>query len=356
MSTDLENFQATTSHRAPGRILFHASFTPDLHQRLIQHFGTDDFGGRLGMTWPVELGAGLKNVPPAPDYSPYWHNDKLPPGAFINSLGVAEIPSGFYHFTGYLSPLRNAKSRAELETYPMIDLSQADDSGLKSIVDQAHHAGRYVTAWVGHMYEEAWQIRGYEPFLTDLIERPDWAECLLDRLMERNLIRAKMFARAGADLITTGDDVANQKTLMFSPGLWRRVMLSRWKKVWRAIKDINPDAKIWYHSDGNILDIIPDMIEAGLDVLNPVQPECMDLDEVHRRFGKQLTFDGCVGTQSTMPWGTPADVRDCVKSLIDRFGRNGGLILAPTHVLEPEVSIDNILAFCRACQDFGTFE
>jgi uroporphyrinogen decarboxylase len=358
MSTDLENFRATVAHRRPARILYHAHYTPDLRARIVQHLGTEDITAHYGMVESIELSGALKNTPTTPDFSAYWKNelDKLPPGTFINGIGVAEVPSGFYHFTGYVSPLRNARSLRDLEAYPIPDYRNVDDSSLKVAVEEAHRAGRIVSAWVGHMYETAWQIRGYEEFLTDMLDQPAWAECLLDRLMEQNLIRARMFARAGADQITTGDDVASQKNLMFAPELWRKMMFSRWAKVWRAIKDINPNARIWYHSDGNVLDIIPDMIDAGLDILNPVQPECMDLDEVHRRFGRNLTFDGCVGTQSTMPWGTPEDVRRCVKTLIERYGRDGGLIVSPTHILEPEVPIANIEAMCQACRDFGTFE
>jgi len=142
---------------------------------------------------------------------------------------------------------------------------------------------------------------------------------------------------------------------MFAPDTWRIMMLSRWKKVWQAAKENNPKVKIWYHSDGNITDIIPDLIEAGVDVLNPIQPECLDIDSIHRRYGKRLTLDGCIGTQTTMPFGTPDDVRRTVKNLIDAYGRNGGLILSPTHVLEPEVPLENIDAFCTACKGFGTF-
>lgn len=358
MSTDLESFLATTNHRRPGRILYHAHCTPDLHNRIVKQIGTEDISTYYGMADRVELSEHLRNMPAAPDYSVYWKGEleKLPPGTFINGIGVAEIPSGFYHFTGYVSPLRNAASLRDLETYPIPDFSAADSSALKAVVDEAHRAGRIVTAWVGHMYETAWQIRGYEEFLTDMLDQPAWAECLLERLCEQNLIRARMFARAGADQITTGDDVASQKALMFTPALWRRMMLPRWARVWAAVKEINPAIKIWYHSDGNVIDIIPEMIDAGLDILNPVQPECMDLDEIHRRFGAHLTFDGCMGTQSTMPWGTPQDVRDRVRELIDKYGRNGGLIISPTHILEPEVPIANIEAMCRACRDFGTFE
>jgi uroporphyrinogen decarboxylase len=113
---------------------------------------------------------------------------------------------------------------------------------------------------------------------------------------------------------------------------------------------------IWYHSDGNLLPVIGDLVEAGLDILNPLQPECLDVEEVHRRFGKRLTFDGCIGTQSTMPFGTPDAVRARVKELIEKYGRSGGLMLSPTHVLEPEVPLANIDAFAAACREFGTFQ
>ena len=102
--------------------------------------------------------------------------------------------------------------------------------------------------------------------------------------------------------------------------------------------------------------IVGDLVDAGVDILNPVQPECIDEDLLHREFGGHLTFDGCIGTQSTMPFGTPEDVRARVKSLIEKFGGNGGLILAPTHTLEPEVPLENIDAFADACREFGQFE
>ncbi|MFP4054037.1 MAG: uroporphyrinogen decarboxylase family protein [Phycisphaerae bacterium] len=174
---------------------------------------------------------------------------------------------------------------------------------------------------------------------------------MLDRLFENNRFRAVEAARAGVDAIYCGDDVANQQAMMFSPAMWRRFMLSRWSKVWAAARQIKPDIKIHYHSDGNILDIVPDLVEAGLDILNPVQPECLDADAIYARFNGRLSFDGCIGTQSTMPWGTPDEVRTRVRECIDRYGRGGGLILAPTHILEPEVPIANIEAFVDACRE-----
>jgi len=353
MTTDLQVFRDTTAHRRPERLLYSAGFTPDLHRRVVEHVGTEDVAGHYGFWRPRGLTTRRpENLPPL-DYSPYWEGEDLPEGTTFDAHGVAMVPSGFYHFWGYVSPLRNVSRLADIEAYPLDDPSGWDYSHMAGEVADAHAAGRVATLFVGHMYETAWQIRGYEQFLLDTIERPAWAECLLERLFQQNYVRAVAAARAGADLIFCGDDVANQNALMFSPETWRTLIHSRWAKLWRTVKDIHPDVRIKYHSDGNVMAALDQMVDAGLDILNPVQPECLDADEAHRRFGDRLTFDGCIGTQSTMPWGTPADVRARVKEVIDKYGRSGGLIVAPTHVLEPEVPLENIDALADACRAYG---
>jgi len=356
MSTDLENFRAITERRRPGRVLYAAGFTDDLRRRVIEHIGTEDIAGHYGFHNPVGLPIRRPEGLAPLDYSPYWQNEDLPEGTTFDGVGVAMVPSGFYHFWGYVSPLRNAAALADIESYPLDDLSGWDFSYMPQLVEQAHAAGRVACVFVGHMYETAWQIRGYEQFLLDTIERPAWAECLLQRLADQNRIKAAAAAKAGCDWFRCGDDVANQKTLMFAPDTWRGLIHARWAAIWAEVKTIHPDAKIWYHSDGNVFDIVGELVDAGLDILNPVQPECLDVDEIHRRFGRRLTLDGCIGTQSTMPWGTPDDVRRRVKECIEKYGRSGGLMLAPTHVLEPEVPLANIDAFADACRRYGTFE
>jgi uroporphyrinogen decarboxylase len=211
-----------------------------------------------------------------------------------------------------------------------------------------------VGAFVGHIYENAWQIRGYEEFLLDLLERPAWAECLLGRLAAQRRTMAVAHVEAGADVVQCGDDIANQNALMFAPAIWRRIMLPLWRDIWQELKRINPDVRIWYHSDGNISAVVDDLVDAGLDILNPLQPECLDIDTIHRRHGAHLTFDGTIGTQSTMPFGSPEDVRNRVRDVIGNYGANGGLIVSPTHVLEPEVPVANIDAFVDACREYGS--
>lgn len=114
---------------------------------------------------------------------------------------------------------------------------------MTEMTTKAHSEGKVASCYIGDIYEVAWQIRGYERFLMDMLVNPSWAECLLERVTERNLILAKACALAGIDLIQCGDDVANQNTMMFNPEIWRKMIHSRWKTIWKAIKEINPKLK-----------------------------------------------------------------------------------------------------------------
>ncbi len=345
--TDLDLFRATCAHEPHRRFLCYASFTPDLLGRVRAHYGLtpqDDLGARLGI-WKVRYVSPKAPDLFKPDFSRYFADMERPAGSFVNGLGVLEIPAGFYHFTGYVSPLRRAATFREIEEFPYPIAAGFDEAGLKDRVREIHAAGMIAALGIGHMYESAWQIRGYEEFLMDLVERPEWCEFILDRLAARNRHLAEIAARAGVDFIRTGDDVANQNALMFSLPAWRRFIKPRWAAVYAAARAIKPDIQVWYHSDGNITDIIPELIEIGVTILNPVQPECMDLAALKKAYGRKLVFDGTIGTQSTMPFGSPEEVRRVVRERKRTLGRDGALILSPTHVLEPEVPVENIAAF-----------
>ena len=127
----------------------------------------------------------------------------------------------------------------------------------------------------------------------------------------------------------------------------------RLKRVIDAAKAIKPDVLIFYHTCGYVVPFIPHLIEVGIDILNPIQPECMNFEEIYKDFGNKLSFSGTIGTQTTMPFGTPEDVRAQVFKNLNIAGEKGGLLVEPTHVLEPEVPWENIEAFIKACEDFS---
>lgn len=348
--TKRERFLAFANFEPVDRIPRRANYTPPALERMTVFLGKspydyfdNDTGGGAGLTPPEGY--------QAPDYTVYHQEWLSNPDFSIDANGCGHLGHGFYHFTEYISPLRNATSFREIEEYPVVSNAGWSDAALRAACEQAHAAGNYAQIFVGHMYENAWQVRGYEPFLMDLLTQREWAELLLDRFCDNNVRVAEAAARAGYDCIATGDDVANQNALMFQPDLWREVMKPRWAKVIAAARAIKPDIHVWYHSDGNVWDILDDLIEIGVTILNPVQPECMDPLEVRKRCGKRLAFDGCIGTQSTMPFGTTDDVRRRVRELVAALdGKHGGLMLSPTHVLEPEVPPENVVAFFDECE------
>jgi len=327
-----------------------------LQRRVFEHTGCADHG-ELAEHYDMD-NVGHVSIPPPEgwepyDYSVFYEDRDLPGAATINADGVASVPSGFYHFFGYVHPLKNATSVEEIMAYPLRDYVGWPTDGLKDRVDQQHAANHFVCGSVGHTYETTWQIRGYEEFLMDLMLRPEMAVALLERIAARNCITARETAKAGVDYIMLGDDVANQQALMFPPTMWREIFKPRLARIIESARNESPGIDVWYHSDGNISEIIPDLIEVGVTILNPVQPECLDPVQVHAEYGNQLVLDGTIGTQSVMPFGSVADVESTVAKMIETCGRNGGLILAPTHVLEPEVPLANIDMFFAACRKYG---
>ena len=143
-----------------------------------------------------------------------------------------------------------------------------------------------------------------------------------------------------------------QRTPMMSRELYCQWLKPRLEKVIRAAKAVKGDILIFYHSCGYVEPFIDDLIEAGVDVLDPVQPECMDFAEIHARYGDRLSFHGTIGTQTTMPYGTPEEVRREVFRNLDIAGSRGGLLVCPTHMLEPEVPVENVAAYIEACRDY----
>ena len=201
------------------------------------------------------------------------------------------------------------------------------------------------------IFEISWYLRGMDRFMEELLCGEEIATALLDRITTIRVGMAQRYAAAGADILMLGDDVATQIDMMISPQLWRETIKPRLAQVIAAAKAENPEILIFYHGDGNMARIIPELIEIGVEILNPVQPECMDPFEMKRLYGGQLSFWGCVGTQTTLPFGTPESIRANCRELIERVGAGGGLLLAPTHTIEPEVPWENIMAFVDAVRE-----
>jgi len=305
-----------------------------------------DFPMRMvGEPVPADLNA---------DFTPYY-NTLLAAGTRIDRWGVAHCPGSAQamHMTQMLHPLEGNISLATLEAYPYPDFSNADYGTVEHNIKMTASRGLASIAKISDMvWEIAWYLRGMEDLMMDMAVDDEKAAYLLDKVTGAACIRAEKYASMGVDILHTGDDVGMQQKMMFSVDFWRKWIRPRMAKVIRTAKAAKPDILFSYHSCGFVTPIIDDLIEIGVDVLNPVQPECMSFEDIHRQYGNKISFWGTIGTQTTMPFGTPEDVRREVLRNLNIAGEKGGLLCTPTHLLEPEVPYENILAYVKACNDW----
>jgi len=203
-------------------------------------------------------------------------------------------------------------------------------------------------------FEIARSLRGFNRFLIDLYENPDFVNELLDRLLKYRLEMGKRFIEIGVDCIQLGDDFGAQTSMIVHPNLWRKYFKPRMKILIDEIKK-HGDIYVWYHSDGNIEPIIPDLIEIGVNILNPIQPDCMDPAKIKETYGDKITLHGTISVQETMQFGSEEDVKCEVITRIKTCGYGGGLIIAPAHGLQPSTPFRNIIALYETAKKYGRY-
>lgn len=353
---------AALNHEAPDRCPMHASFTPEFASRLRAELGLPDSdphnpqGG--GNTYRLECELGMDMLLTSIGWANSYYRDEFTKagGTYVDDWGVR------WRSVTYDTPFGSGRY-TEMVEHPLADAGRIDayrppDPERPELYAEAERALREFGAdyWivgvtVTTVFETAWALRGLERTLTDFIENPDFADRLLDIPYRYHLAAAQRLAAMGVDMIWIGDDVGGQTGMLLSPALWRRFLRPRLASFIEAVKGVNPRLKIAYHSDGQILPIIPELIEIGVDVLNPIQPRCMDPAEVKRRFGDRLSFWGTIDEQHTLPFADAGSVAREVRERIATVGRGGGLIIGPTHHVQLDTPMENFWAMVRAVRE-----
>ncbi len=350
-----ENFQRMMSGQPYQRVPLQIEVTPPIADRIKQHTGTSN---------PAEafhLDAETLRLP-YPDLTAQWHEGylqvlgvHLPDDAIITANGVAtQIPPDgstgeAYHFSQMLYPLATAQSVDQLEQLPFPDFSawcQQTNDEVAARIDAIHQAGRVAMAPLEcTVFERSWYSRGMDNLFMDMTDGNPIGDWLLDYHMNRSIAQGRQCVSLGCEVVRLGDDVGSQKGMLVSPEFWRQHLKPRLVKVIQAIRAAQRGScYVFYHSDGDIREIIDELIEIGVDILNPLQPECMPVPQIIERYKDRLAFWGMIGTQTTMPFGSPEDVRTAVRQLVTMAHNGARIVLAPTHVLEPDVSWANIEA------------
>ncbi len=283
----------------------------------------------------------------------YFIGLELPSGC-ADCYGVARVTakeSG--HIAQLFHPMDNFSTLKEFENYPYPVFDNSQIITVKRISDELHRRGLASSAFMPcAIWEYGWYMRGMENLMMDMACEDPCAEYHLERLMEIGIQRARGYATAGVDHIYMADDLGMQQAAMMSVELYCQYLKPRLARVIAAAKDVNSKVIVSYHSCGYIEPFIPHLIEAGIDVLNPVQPESMDFAKIHAEYGDRLSFWGTIGTQTTLPFGTPEEVGRVTLRNLEIAGNHGGLLCAPTHVVESDVPFENILAYVNACREF----
>ncbi|MGW8144102.1 MAG: uroporphyrinogen decarboxylase family protein [Anaerolineales bacterium] len=334
----------------PDRCPMQISFTPEFADRLRADISIqgekvhNPHGG--GNTYELERALNEDMLLTSVGWANSYYMDDKP---YIDEWGVGwivhpyETPFGIGHYT-------------EIDTHPLADESaissyRAPDpdrpelyQDSKWVIETFKEQYWIVGVTVTTIFETAWALRGYEQTMIDMVLDPDLANALFDIPYHYHLAAAKKLVAMGVDMIQTGDDMGSQKAMLISPKLWREYFKPRMAEFISELKAINPSVKVAYHTDGDVEPIIPELIEIGLDVLNPIQPASMDPMEIKRKYGDRLCFWGTIDEQHTLPFGTPREVAKEVRDRLENVGYNGGLILAPTHHVQLDTPLENFWA------------
>jgi uroporphyrinogen decarboxylase len=266
---------------------------------------------------------------------------------------------GFYNQVDF--PLKEG-TNAELAAYRFPDMAaHARAAGLADKARRLYDAGYGLAAdgaW--GIFEISSSLRGTESLVMDMVLNPPYVEALAERVLEEHLkpFYTMLLGEVGrrVQIAMISDDYGSQRTLLFSPNVFRRVYKPRLRRLVEHVRSLT-DAKIYIHSDGAIAQIIPDLIEVGIDGLNPVQYTAhgMQPDTLKREFGQDLGFFGGGIDNEVLSYGTVEDIRRDVRRQVSAFAPGGGYVLATVHNIPPEVPPENIVAFFKAGQEFGKY-
>jgi uroporphyrinogen decarboxylase len=259
-------------------------------------------------------------------------------------------------------PLAEA-SIEDIDSYPFPDGSDPSRfQGVREKVLKIQENTPYAvsTGIGGVVYEICWYMRGLERWYMDMMENPSFCEALLDRILKFWLDYFSGFMREIGDIIDVvmiGDDLSGQSGPLFQPEFYRSVVKPRQKELVQHIRSLT-NSKIWYHTCGSVVEYIPDLIDNGIDILNPVQitAKGMDPDFLKNTFGKELVFwGGGIDSQHILPFASPGEVKSEVKANMEAFKPGGGYVFNNVHNIQAGVPPENILAMYEAAYEYGAY-
>jgi uroporphyrinogen decarboxylase len=323
--TPRERVFVTLAHKQPDSIPYHVTFTAPAREKMARYYGDPDFEAGLGNCLLV-----LRT--------------RLPEREIPGRTGIWEDEFGVQwdrRIDADIGTVCNTiVSRDTLEDFRFPDPADPERFA-KFPADLSKGSGAFAIATVAFtLFERAWTMAGMENVLLAMAADKHFAHALFDRILEYDLAVTRRALEFDIDGVRFGDDWGGQSGLIMGPALWREFIQPRVAALYGLVKCAGK--RVFIHCCGKVDELFPELIACGVDVFNPFQPEVMDVEEMKRRHGREITFFGGISTQKTLPYGTSAQVREEVKRLIDRVGRDGGYIAAPAHDIPKDAKPENI--------------
>jgi uroporphyrinogen decarboxylase len=322
-----------------------AGFTDAIQARFVRETGASDPAEHFDYdlrTASLERRRG--NAQPSAAVPPA----ELPPDTTFDEWGIGHWAGGAEDtYERMFPPLAGDLDPARIRDLPEPVIEPGDVAARAA----AFHARGYpVAGYAGSVYEWSWWLRGMEQFLVDLLEQPDLASALVEKVTGFTTRLALATAEAGIDLLCFYDDAGSQAGMQISPPLWRSIVKPAWKSVLATVRREHPEARFFLHSCGDITPVVGDVVELGFHVLHPVQPECMDPASIKERFGDRIVLCATLGAQRTLARGTPVEVSAETARLMDTLGADRRCLVCPSNRIQPETPWENVLAFERAAR------
>ena len=336
MVSKKEWIQQALAHREDVAVPYNFMFSPPARQKVEQHYGGAPIEKVLGFPIRITAPTSIK-----PLYaSPQEFGESV-----ADEFGVVwstnDVDRG--------SPIGPCLPEPDLANYTFPDA--AEERRFEALGRRCEASRKsYVVIAVGDLWERATFMRGMENILLDVALHPEFVRHLLRGIADYILQTMEtLFARFRFDSIFLSDDYGTQKDMLMSPQAWRRFIRPLLEEIFSLAK--KNGRTVFLHSCGNIYPIIGDLIDLGLDVLHPIQPEAMDILRLKREFGRDLTFCGGLPTQNLLPFGTPEEVREEVRRLKREMGRGGGYILEPGITLQADVPLEQLVAMIEEARN-----
>ena len=358
--TSRERMLTTLKHELPDRVPLDLWSRPEVDRALAEHFkvpvdqvhktlGVDTTGIGSGDSFPDFI---AKTNGTLTGDCPYSGSKFIfdAEGCFEDAFGVVRKKGSDGKYVEWVRGPLSDDQDLERYQFPRTVYTKTPEQLHQDVLKQREVGS--VSAGMPNPFKVAWELRGLENFLMDMVAEPEKAQALLKRIYEFYWPKAERVLKAGIDIFTLVGDIAMQNSLIMNPKTWREVDKPLMADLIARVKRIRPDIKVYLHSDGNVEAIIDDLVEIGIDILNPVQPECMNLAMIKQRYGKKLTMWGGGSLQRTLPFGSEEDVRGEVRELMETCGRGGGFVLMISNVVGFDVPLKNVLAFFDEARKF----